>query len=253
MTPFRKLCKLAGEAIARYRMIDDGDRVLVALSGGKDSFALLRVLHELRRRAPIRFEVIAATFDPGFPEFRSTEIAACCRRMGWPHRTVSLPVAEILEEKKFTAAPCVLCSRLRRGKLCGVAAAEGCSKLALGHHFDDVAASFLMSLCRGQGLTTMGPNVPATGSAGEKLRIIRPLVFAPESLIEECRAEWDLPRAGACPYEELLKSGDRARFRRLIDGLAAEIPNLRSQMLRSLSHLRPEYLLDPEFLFPEER
>ena len=130
MDPCRKLCKLTGEAIGRFRMIGDGDRVLVGLSGGKDSFALLHVLHELRRRAPVRFEVIAATFDPGFPEFNLEGIRAYCRERNWEHHTVSLPIAQILEEKRFTGAPCVLCSRLRRGKLSGLAAELGCGKLA---------------------------------------------------------------------------------------------------------------------------
>ena len=97
MDPCRKLCKLTGEAIGRFRMIGDGDRVLVGLSGGKDSFALLHVLHELRRRAPVRFEVIAATFDPGFPEFNLEGIRAYCRERNWEHHTVSLPIAQILE------------------------------------------------------------------------------------------------------------------------------------------------------------
>ncbi len=251
MNPFRELCKLAGEAVVKYRMIANGDRILAGLSGGKDSFALLHVLQELKRRAPVKFEVIAATFDPGFPEFNVSGIRAYCRRMGWEHRVVALPIADILREKNYTGTPCVLCSRLRRGKLYGLAAAEGCSKLALGQHFDDIAASFLMSLCRGQGLTTMGPNVPARSR--EKLRIIRPLAFAPESLICSCIPGWELPAAGICPYENELKNGDRVRFRKLVDDLAAEIPNLRSQMLRSLSCLQPEYLLDPAYLTEPEQ
>ena len=103
-----------------------------------------------------------------------------------------------------------------------------------------------MSLCRGQGLTTMGPNV-ATGT-GEQIRVIRPLALAPESLIIRCRDERTLPDAGKCRYEEELADGDRAYFRRLLDELAERIPNLRSQMLRSLGNVRAEHLLDPAFL-----
>ena len=188
---FRELCKLTGQAVSRYRMIGEGDRILVGLSGGKDSFMLLHALHALRRKAPVRFDLIAATFDPGFPEFNVAGIADYCRRQGWEHRVVKLDIAGILAEKRYEGTPCVLCSRLRRGKLYGLAAAEGCGKLALGQHFDDIAASFLMSLFRGQGLSTMGPNVAA--KAKEGIRIIRPFVLAPESLIlrpvtaEECR------------------------------------------------------------------
>lgn len=250
MDPFRELCKLTTQAIVKYQMIAAGDRILVGLSGGKDSFALLHVLHELARRSPVKFELIAATFDPGYPGFNASGIAAYCRARNWPHEQIALPIAPILAEKKFTDAPCVLCSRLRRGKLYGLAAQLGCRKLALGQHFDDIAASFLMSFCRGQGLTTMGPNVPTNST--EKLRIIRPFAMVPESLIVECTGRWELPEAGKCHYENRLAAGDRAAFRRLIDDLAERIPNLRSQMLRSLSNLQPGYLLDPRYLVPDD-
>ncbi len=243
---FRELCKLTGQAISRYRMIEEGDRVLIGLSGGKDSFMLLHALHALKRKAPVRFELIAATFDPGFPEFHVDRIAAYCEGQGWKHRIVPLDIAGILAEKNYDGAPCVLCSRLRRGKLYGLAAEESCNKLALGQHFDDVAASFLMSLCRGQGLSTMAPNVMA--NAKEQIRVIRPLTFVPEALIIRCRDEFALPIAGKCRYEEQLADGDRAYFRSLLDELAERIPNLRSQMQFSLSNLRPEHLLDPDFL-----
>ncbi len=246
MDAFRELCKLTGQAIARYRMIVEGDRILVGLSGGKDSFALLHVLHELRRKAPVKFGLIAATFDPGFEEFNTEGIAAYCAAQKWEHRVVALPIPRILEEKRYEGTPCMLCSRLRRGKLYALAAAEGCGKLALGQHFDDIAASFLMSFCRGQGLTTMGPSV--RGKSAEGIRVIRPFALAPESLIVECRSRWEFPAAGKCRYEDELKNGDRATFRRLIDDLAERIPNLRSQMLRSLSNVQAEYLLDPRYL-----
>lgn len=245
---FRELCKLTGQAVSRYRMIGEGDRILVGLSGGKDSFMLLHALHALRRKAPVRFDLIAATFDPGFPEFNVAGIADYCRRQGWEHRVVKLDIAGILAEKRYEGTPCVLCSRLRRGKLYGLAAAEGYGKLALGQHFDDIAASFLMSLFRGQGLSTMGPNVAA--KAKEGIRIIRPFVLAPESLIVRCREERELPQAGKCRYEAELADGDRAYFRGLVDELAERIPNLRSQMLRSLGNIQPGYLLDPAYLKP---
>lgn len=243
---FRALCKRAGEAIGLYRMIEEGDRILVGLSGGKDSFMLLHTLHALRRKAPVRFELIAATFDPGFPEFNISGIRDYCRSQGWEHRVVKLDIAELLAKKRAGKTPCVLCSRLRRGKLYGLAAAEGCGKLALGQHFDDIATSFLMSLFRGHGLSTMGPNVAAKANA--EFRIIRPFALAPESLIVRCREERELPQAGTCRYEEELVDGDRAYFRRLLDELEKRIPDLRSQMLRSLSNVQPEYLLDPACL-----
>lgn len=243
---FRELCRLTGRAAARYRMIGEGDRILVGLSGGKDSFMLLHALHALRRKAPVRFELVAATFDPGFPEFHVERIAAYCREQGWEHRVVSLDIPAILAEKEYDGTPCVLCSRLRRGNLYGLAAAENCGKLALGQHFDDIAASFLISLFRGQGLSTMGPNVAVT--AKERVRVIRPFVLAPESLIIRCRDEFGLPEAGKCRYEEELAGGDRAYFRHLLDTVSERIPDWRGQMLRSLANVQADHLLDPEFL-----
>lgn len=243
---FKKLCKLTGEAVVKYKMIDPGDRILVGLSGGKDSFALLHTLSAMRRKSPVKFELIAATFDPGFPEFNASAIADYCCQMGWEHRIISLPIAEIIEEKKFTHAPCVLCSRLRRGKLYGLAKEFNCNKLALGQHLDDIIVSFLMSFCRGQGITTMGPNVPV--KAEKNLRIIRPFALVPESLIKSCQPYWNLPTCGKCRYEAELQSGDREFFRNLVDQLVKRIPNLHSQAAHSLGNLQPEYLLDTAYL-----
>lgn len=248
MSDWNKFRKLVGQALIRYRMISDGDRVLVGLSGGRDSFALMHALAFFQKKAPIRFELVAATFDPGFPEFRIHDIEDYCRRQGWTHRVVSLNVASILSKKNVRSTPCVLCSRLRRGNLYRIAKEERCGKLALGQHLDDIETSFLISLFRGHGLTTMGPNVPANDGA---LRVIRPLAFVPEVLVKSCARLWDVPCCGTCPYEADLESGDRAEFRRLLDELSRRIPNLRMQMLHSLSNLQAPYLLDPRYVFAD--
>lgn len=153
----KELRKLAGEAIGRFGLIGDGDRILVGLSGGKDSFILLHLLHHFRTVAPIRFQIIAGTFDPGYPEFDAESIAAYCRERDWEHHCVKLPMEQLLAERHLETAPCGLCSRLRRGKLYGLAGKLGCGKLALGQHLDDLVASFFMSVCRGQGIRTMAP------------------------------------------------------------------------------------------------
>ena len=238
---FAELCRAAGEAAVRYRMISDGDRILVGVSGGKDSFMLLHVLDHLKSVAPVGFDFIAATFDPGYEEFNASAIADYCREHGWEHHFVKLDIAAILKEKQWEDSPCVLCSRLRRGKLYGLCRELGCGKLALGHHFDDLAASFLMSLCRGQGLTTMAPFV-APKSPGNPA-IIRPLALADEALIIRCAAERELPKCGVCRYREQLESGDRKFFRGLVDRLAERIPDLRSNLRRSLAHVENDHLL----------
>jgi tRNA 2-thiocytidine biosynthesis protein TtcA len=245
MDVFRELVKAAGETVGRYQLISEGDRILAGLSGGKDSFAMLHALHHLRSKAPVKFDILAVTFDPGFPEFNVEGIVRYCREHGWEHAVVKLDIPAILAEKNYTGTPCVLCSRLRRGKLYGFAREMKCNKLALGQHFDDIAISFLISLFRGQGLTTMGPNVP--NQAGD-LRIIRPLALADEELICRYTATLNLPQAGKCQYQEKLQDGDRIFFKKLLDDLAERIPDLRSSMKRSLSNIQLEYLLDPKFI-----
>jgi len=238
---FSELCRCVGEAAVQYRMIEDGDRILVGASGGKDSFMLLHVLEHLRVVAPVKFDFVAATFDPGYPEFDSPEIEKYCRARGWEHRLVKLDISGILKDKDWEKSPCVLCSRLRRGKLYGLCRELGCGKLALGHHFDDLATSFLMSLCRGQGLTTMAPVVPPKTPGNPT--IIRPLALAPEALIARCADELEIPRLGLCRYREQLNSGDRKYFRTLVDTLAERIPDLRANLRRSLAHVELDHLL----------
>ena len=236
-----ELCRFAGEAAVHYRMIEAGDRILVGASGGKDSFMLLHVLEHLRKVAPVEFDFVAATFDPGYGEFDASAIADYCRAHGWEHRTVKLDIAGILKDKDWENSPCVLCSRLRRGKLYGLCRELDCGKLALGHHFDDLATSFLMSLCRGQGLTTMAPVVKPKSPGNPT--IIRPLALAPEALIARCADELEVPRLGLCRYRERLNSGDRKYFRTLVDTLAQRIPDLRANLRRSLEHVESEHLL----------
>ena len=241
---FGKLCRIAGETVVRYRLIGEGDRILAALSGGRDSMVMMHLLEHLRHRAPVKFTVVCATFDPGFAGFRAEAVEEYCRINGWEHRTVRMDIPAILEEKGFTDSPCVLCSRLRRGKLSGLAKELHCGKLALGQHLDDVISSFLMSLCRGQGLSSMAPLVrPAAADAPT---VIRPLALVPRQLIRECAAELGVPEGiGKCTYEEQLKTGDRAVFEALVEDLARRIPDVRSNIARSLTHLEPDHLLLP--------
>ena len=238
---FSELCRHAGEAAVKYRMIAEGDHILVGASGGKDSFILLHVLEHLRQVAPVEFAFTAATFDPGYPEFDAPRIAEYCRAHGWEHKLVKLDIAGIIAEKGWEKAPCVLCSRLRRGKLYGLCRELGCNKLALGHHFDDLATSFLISLCRGQGLTTMAPVVRPKLPGNPT--VIRPLALAPEELIARCADQLDIPRYGLCRYREQLEAGDRKYFRGLVDTLAQRIPDLRSNLRRSLAHVELDHLL----------
>ena len=242
---FRKICRLAGTAIVKYGMIGENDRILIGISGGKDSVALLHVLRHFQQTAPVHFELEAATFDPGFPDFSSDGTGELCRGLGITHHILRFDMESLLKEKQMEETPCMLCSRLRRGNLYTLARRRKCNKIALGQHLDDAEISFLMSLCRGAGLSTMGPNVPEKKGS---LRIIRPLILTPESLIADWVNHQALPVRGECRYKEQLENGDRRYFRHLLDQLAERIPDLRSNILRSLSNIQEEYLLDPRFL-----
>ena len=240
---FKKLCRIAGEAVVKYQLIADGDRILVGVSGGKDSLVLMHVLEHLHSVAPVNFSFEAVTFDPGFPEFAAEQTAGYCRRHNWKHHIIPLDVSSVIAEKSFERSPCVLCSRLRRGKLYGEAKKLNCNKLALGQHLDDIVSSFLISLCRGQGVTTMAPL--ALPDNPEHPAVIRPLALVPEQLIIEYASTLELPTAGICRYKEKLESGDRVYFKQVIDNLAEHIPDLRSNIAHSLTRVEINHLLIP--------
>lgn len=244
---FKKLCRLAGETCVRYRLISEGDRILVGLSGGKDSFMLMHVLRHLQKHAPVRFSFAGATFDPGFENFDTAAITEYCRENFWEHHVVKMNIPEIIRDKGMEKSPCVLCSRLRRGKLYGLARELNCNKLALGQHLDDVISSFFMSVCRGQGITSMAPKVKPADPAHPV--IIRPLALVSEKLISACAAQYPIPRnSGICRYEKTVGSGDRAEFGRMIDELASRIPHLRENIAHSLAKVESDHLL----VVPEE-
>lgn len=243
---FNKLCRLAGQAVGKYRMIAEGDRILVGLSGGKDSITLLHILYTMQKRAPIRFEIFPAVFDPGFPGFGLEILQKYAGEQNWPLHVIRTDVAAALDPARNNA-PCVLCSRIRRGKLAALAEELQCNKLALGQHLDDLLISFLMSAARGQGLTTMGPNVRSKSMPS--LRIIRPMALAEESLIKAAAAELGpYPDSGKCMYHNELADGDRIYFRDMLEKMAERIPHIRSQLLYSLGKVETGYLLDTRFL-----
>jgi len=244
--PFERLRIQVGHAIRDYRMIADGDRILVGLSGGEDSLVLMHVLHALQRRAPVRFEIFSATVDMGFEGFDAPALAAYCAKQGWHHDVIRFDGVAVLAEKNTAKRPCALCSRLRRGKLHGTADRLGCNTIALGQQLDDLVVSTLMSLFRGHGLKTMGPHVPA--DAGSK-RLIRPLCYVPKALVHDAALGFGFPTVKSCPYLHLLdESGDRAFILRLLTDLDGHFPNLRQNVLASLKHVEVEHLLDARFL-----
>lgn len=249
--PIQKAGRLVARTVNEYNMITSGDRIIVGISGGKDSLLLMHLLHRLQRKAPFKFELIGATFEPGFSEMDVDGIRRYCAAQGWTHRVIGMDIPSLLKEKGITRGHCSLCSRMRRGKLHALADREGSRIIALGHHLQDLAVSLLMGIFRGRGLTTLAPVSPADGN---KKMLIRPLAKLPEELLLEAVARLDLPIFDGCPHEEELKqSGDRARLERLLHELAGDFPRIEHHMLSAMQRVHAEWLLDPRFAVTREQ
>lgn len=239
----KRLRRLAGEAIADFGMIADGDKVMVCLSGGKDSYALLDVLMYLRQHAPIRFDLVAVNLDQKQPGFPAHVLPDYLTRLGVPFRIESQDtygtVKRIIPEGKTM---CSLCSRLRRGVLYRVAGELGATKIALGHHRDDVLETFLLNLFYSGQLKAMPPKLRSDDG---RHVVIRPLVYCEESDLAEYAALRQFPiiPCNLCGSQEHLK---RNEMKALLREWEKRHPGRVETLLNSLKHVRTSHLLDRE-------
>ena len=237
----KKLCRLVGQAITDFGMIADGDKVMICLSGGKDSYTMLDILLKLRERAPISFELVAVNLDQKQPNFPEEILPNYLRKLNIPFHieeqdTYSI-VKRVIPEGKTT---CGLCSRLRRGILYRVADELGASKIALGHHRDDILETLLLNMFYAGKLKAMPPKLRSDDG---KHIVIRPLAYVPEKLIQRYADSMQFPiiPCDLCGSQPNLQ---RAAMKKMLQEWERAFPGRVENLFRSLHHIVPTHLMD---------
>ncbi|KGF82141.1 tRNA 2-thiocytidine biosynthesis protein TtcA [Massilia sp. JS1662] len=237
----KRLCRLVGQAIGDFNMIEDGDKVMVCLSGGKDSYALLDILMTLRERAPIHFDIVAVNLDQKQPNFPADVLPAYLDKLGIPYHienqdTYSI-VKRLIPEGKTT---CSLCSRLRRGILYRVADELGCTKIALGHHRDDILETFFLNMFFGAKIKGMPAKLVSDDG---KHVVIRPLAYVKEADTERYAEVKQFPiiPCDLCGSQENLQ---RKQIKAMLRDWEKKHPGRVENIFSSLSTVVPSHLMD---------
>lgn len=232
----KKLLSLTRAAVDKYNMIDEGDKIAVGVSGGKDSVALLYALAKLRDFYPKPFSLLAVTLDYQFNGIAEdySEIEALCKELQVEYIVKRTNLWEVIFEKRKEKNPCSLCAKMRRGLLHDTAVTNGCNKVALGHHLDDAAETFLLNLLNGGNI---GCFSPVSYLSNKKLFLIRPLIFAYEKDVAAAARRAELPVVKSrCPMD---KVSNRQNMKELLDMLEKDYPAVRKKIVGALerSHI----------------
>lgn len=237
----RELSRDLGRCAGDFQMLRPGDRVMVCLSGGKDSYTMLHLLERLRQRAPFQFSLLAVHLDQGQPGYDGEPLARYLEAHGFDHRivredTYSVVIDNVAEGKTY----CSLCSRLRRGVLYNLAQELGCTKVALGHHRDDAIETLLLNLMFTGSLRAMPPKLISDDGRNT---VIRPLMYAAETSIARFSELMEFPilPCNLCGSQEQLK---RKQVKRFLNELETHAPRARESMLAAMMNVRPSQLLD---------
>src|SRR5215218_9020282 len=236
-----RLAKKVTKAITEYKLIEDGDRVMVGLSGGKDSWALINILDVLRKRAPISFSLVAVTVDSGYDGYRHDLITSTCEQRGWECRIVHTEIGEVMDDLLNGATPCSLCARLRRGVLYRLATEVGATKIALGHHLDDFIETLLINLFFAGATKAMPARL--ISDDGRHV-VVRPFVYVSEEEARQYVKEVGLPVIGCCCPACGDLSLQRQRMKRLLMQLEREHPGVKASLLKALGNVMPRHMLD---------
>ena len=236
-----RIAKKVTRAITDHNLVENGDRIMVGLSGGKDSWALIQILDVLRRRAPIDFSIVAVNIDSGYEGYEHHKLTEVCAARGWElhveHTSIGETIEDILEESE---TPCSLCARLRRGALYRLADQVGATKIALGHHADDVIETLLLNIFFQGSIKAMPARLVSDNGAHV---VIRPLVYVMESEARAYAKASNLPIIGCCCPACGDLSLQRQRMKRLVAQLEVEHPDIKNSILRSLGNVHPRHLL----------
>ncbi len=236
----KEIRSLTGRAIHRYGMIRDGDRILVAVSGGKDSLALLQLLHERRKRVPIDYELIPVHIDMGFGSKRHELLREFFEARGLAYRIEQTQIGKLAHSRQNRENPCFLCSWERRKLMFQTAGHLHCNKIALGHHKDDIIETFLLNIFYSAEISTM---LPIQAMFGGKITLIRPLALIEERKIERYAREKNLPFGpSGCPSSESTK---RREIKEFIGTLGKRNHRIKGNIFRSLSNIKLDYTLMP--------
>lgn len=239
----RRLLNLVARASKDHDMLEPGDRVMVCLSGGKDSYAMMRLLGHIQRRVPFEVSLVAVNLDQGQPGFDQSVIVQWCEELGFEHHMVMKDTYSIVTDKVPEGKTyCSLCSRLRRGILYTTAQDIGATKIALGHHRDDMIETLLLNALYAGQLKSMPPRLRSDDGRNV---IVRPLAYCPEADLARYAEEQAFPilPCDLCGSQENLQ---RKQVKRLIATLAESNPNVPGNLFAALSNVRPTHLLDAD-------